>query len=192
MSEVSVISKIPLFSGCSEEVLKKVASRLKRVIYPSGNFVFKKGDLANRMYLIFTGKVAVQSGDGVVFARLAEGSFFGEMGLLYSAPRMASVKTESESEFFELSKDEFESLKKTSPEIIDRVKQIADARFEWFKKHLREELSGDKSVADFTEEQVNNFRQVFHDVDLDGSGAIDTDELGKLLFKLNGREFNRT
>jgi hypothetical protein len=137
------------------------------------------------------GKVAVQSGDGATFANLTEGSFFGEMGLLYSAPRMASVKTETECEFYELSKDEFESLKKTSPEIIERVKQIADARFEWFKKHLREELAGDKSVADFTEEQVNNFRQVFSDVDLDGSGAIDTDELGKLLFKLNGKEFTR-
>jgi len=191
MAELSLLKKIPIFAGCSDEVLQKVASHLKRVMYPSNNFVFKKGDLANRMYLINMGKVAVQSGDGVTFANLTEGSFFGEMGLLYSAPRMASVKTESECEFFELSKEEFEGLKKTSPEIIDRVKQIADARFEWFKKHLREELSGDKSPADFTEEQVNNFRQVFSDVDLDGSGAIDTDELGKLLFKLNGKEFTR-
>jgi len=150
-------------------------------------FLFKKGDLANRMYIISHGKVAVISGEGKIFAHLEDGSFFGEIGLLYSTPRIASVKTETHCDLLELTKDEFEAIKNNYPEIINKVKEIAESRFEWFKKHLQSELQTDP--ADFTEEQIQNFRQVFCDVDLDGSGAIDTEELGKLLFRLNGKQF---
>lgn len=45
------------------------------------------------MFFIHRGTVDVVSEDGeVVFAKMDEGSFFGEISLVYSVPRTASIR----------------------------------------------------------------------------------------------------
>jgi len=191
MEEVHIahLEQVPLFAGCSEEVLTSLAKPLKPRSAHKGEEIVRRGEVAHEMFFIIKGRVSVIAGNGALIADLGAGSFFGEMGLLYSLPRQASVIALTECDLYVLSKDDFEKVKDKHPEIVKKVRQIADKRFEWFKNSLKHD-SVDPNA--FTEEQINNFRQVFIDVDLDGSGVIEIDELGKLLHKLSGKHFSQS
>lgn len=57
------------------------------------------------MYFIHKGVVEVVSEDGaVVFAKMEAGAFFGEIALLFSCPRTASIRTQRDSDLFVLSR----------------------------------------------------------------------------------------
>lgn len=63
-------------------------------MYKSGEVIFREGDTADRMYYICSGKVQVSSmknGETVILATLREGEIFGEMALVDSQQRSATV-----------------------------------------------------------------------------------------------------
>ena len=63
--------------------------------YAAGETIIREGDTSTEMFIIQEGKVAVTKriGDNEVFlATLQRGDFFGEMSLLESLPRNATVR----------------------------------------------------------------------------------------------------
>lgn len=63
--------------------------------YKDGDLIVREGDASRVMFIIQRGGAVVtkQVGDGeVVLATLTRGSFFGEMSLLESLPRSATVR----------------------------------------------------------------------------------------------------
>lgn len=114
--------------------------------------------------------------------------FFGEMGLVFNAPRTASVKATEDCLLYVLQKDDFKRTEQKFPEIVKTVAQIAEDRLKWFKRDLIR--TGGFDVENLTEEQIEKYRQVFCTVDTDGSGVIETDELGILLERLTGIAFS--
>eukprot|EP01097_Dermamoeba_algensis_P006945 TRINITY_DN4338_c0_g1_i2.p1 TRINITY_DN4338_c0_g1~~TRINITY_DN4338_c0_g1_i2.p1 ORF type:complete len:375 (-),score=101.53 TRINITY_DN4338_c0_g1_i2:236-1360(-) len=140
------------------------------------------------MFFVQQGEVCVkvsEGGEEKVIATLKEGAFFGEMGLLYSVLRTADVYAATNVQLSVLSRDDFERFRYLHPEVVKKVKAIAEERFNWFKKNLVQ-----LNYDEFSEEQVAKFRQVFQDVDLDGNEKIDAEELKTLLYRLNGKLFS--
>src|SRR5260370_31420800 len=67
--------------------------------YAAGETIIREGDTSTEMFIIQEGKVAVTKriGDNEVFlATLQRGDFFGEMSLLESLPRNATVRALTE------------------------------------------------------------------------------------------------
>ena len=63
--------------------------------YAAGETIIREGEMSTEMFIIQEGKVAVTKkiGDNEVFlATLERGDFFGEMSLLESLPRTATVR----------------------------------------------------------------------------------------------------
>jgi CRP-like cAMP-binding protein len=63
--------------------------------YNPGDIIVREGDETREMFVIQEGEVVVTKnvgGQEVEFARLSRGSFFGEMSLLESMPRNATVR----------------------------------------------------------------------------------------------------
>ncbi|XP_041045215.1 cyclic nucleotide-gated cation channel beta-3-like [Carcharodon carcharias] len=83
----AIISKVDLFKDCDQQMIYDMLLRLKSVVYLPGDFVCKKGDIGNEMYIIKTGQVQVLGGpDGKkVLITLKVGSVFGEISLLAGA-----------------------------------------------------------------------------------------------------------
>eukprot|EP01103_Thecamoeba_quadrilineata_P009824 TRINITY_DN1999_c0_g2_i1.p1 TRINITY_DN1999_c0_g2~~TRINITY_DN1999_c0_g2_i1.p1 ORF type:complete len:276 (-),score=53.11 TRINITY_DN1999_c0_g2_i1:112-939(-) len=185
---VSLLEHVPLFTGCSQEVLAAIAKPMKPRNFTMNERLVVQGDTANEMFFIIKGKVSIIA-DEKHIADLGPGSFFGEMGILYSVPRKASVVALSDGQLLILSKPDFEVVKKDHPQIIEKVQLIADKRFEWFIDQLKASASSDP--ANYSAEQIEKFRQVFCDVDIDNSGSIDINELGTLLKRLSGKEFSQ-
>jgi membrane protein len=60
-----------------------------------GQVVFRQGDLANEMYVIVRGRLAMVK-DGEVVAVMEKGQAFGEVGSLLGLPRTATARVESD------------------------------------------------------------------------------------------------
>ena len=63
--------------------------------YKAGEVIFRQGDSGSVFFVIKAGSVAVQSGNRTLQV-LGEGEIFGEMALVDSQPRSASVLAETD------------------------------------------------------------------------------------------------
>jgi len=191
--DLSLLERVPLFADCSEETLRSLAKHMRRKKVEQNEYLVKRGEIAQEMFFIINGRVSIMAGSTTEtnshITDLGDGSFCGEMGLLYEIPRTASVITLTTCDLCVLQKNDFEEFKKLHPEIIEKIRLIADKRFEWFKNHLKQNASDSPS---FSNEQIEKFRKAFMDVDLDGNGTVDFNGLGILMYRLTGKEFSQT
>ncbi|ODV86451.1 hypothetical protein CANARDRAFT_190844, partial [[Candida] arabinofermentans NRRL YB-2248] len=81
-----------LFQNAPKTFFAALARSLRLVTYNPQEYIVKAGEQARSMYWILRGTVGVTSTDGeAVYAELAAGSFFGEIGILFNRPRTATV-----------------------------------------------------------------------------------------------------
>ena len=110
---------VPIFAGLTEETLKNLSNRATQTVIAGGTMIVKEGEMGNRFYLISSGSVRVikSSGgtDAVELATLRKGQFFGEMCILETLPRVATVEALEETTLFSLSSMAFYNLYETAP-----------------------------------------------------------------------------
>jgi F-box/leucine-rich repeat protein 7 len=86
------LKEFTLFQNAPETFFVELSKTLRLVQYRPQEYIVKVGEPAKSMYWIFRGTVGVTSADGEsVYAELAAGSFFGEIGILFNRPRTATV-----------------------------------------------------------------------------------------------------
>jgi len=121
------LRRIPLFSHVSDADLDSIASLLIERRFPKNKTIVEEGLSGDYMYVLREGQVKVTklSSDGreKILELLEAGDFFGEMSLLDSAPRSASVKALAEARVLALSRHDFLSLLKRSPDLAMAVVQ---------------------------------------------------------------------
>lgn len=110
---------VPLFEGLSEGQLAGVEALVKETRVPSEQLLFREGDPVDAFYLVMKGNVTVfRDSPGKplqVLARLEEGGFFGEMGLLNRTRRLASARTSSASVLLSIDKVDLLALLQQNP-----------------------------------------------------------------------------
>jgi CRP-like cAMP-binding protein len=109
--------------------LHKLALTLKPVAYPAQSFVMKLGDVGQEMYFVARGEVEVLDGSGKQLAKLREGDFFGELSLLRSEPRNASIRTTTACDLFVLEKHDFDEAMRNHPEFAAGLHDAARSRY---------------------------------------------------------------
>eukprot|EP00900_Chrysochromulina_parva_P017310 jgi/Chrpa1/25580/Chrysochromulina_OHIO_Genome00008299-RA len=102
-----MLVSVPLLSQLTAERRDALLGRLKLETFAPGAFVFKQGDLGDRLYIIKAGEVVVSVRDDVVggerpLNRLYTGQYFGERALLKEEPRMAKNVLLSETGYLKL------------------------------------------------------------------------------------------
>jgi CRP-like cAMP-binding protein len=89
------LQKVPLFRRLSNRELKLLANLVREQRYAPGSVIVKEGASGQGLYIVKEGAVSVRKG-GRRVARLGAGEFFGEMSILDSGPRTASVEADTE------------------------------------------------------------------------------------------------
>jgi len=88
-------------------------------VYQKSDVIFEENSLGNEMYVVHSGKVKVSTkapGREVDLATLGPGEFFGEMALVDSAPRTATVTSlEDNTRLIALDQDKFLYLVSQQP-----------------------------------------------------------------------------
>lgn len=81
---------VPIFSACSDAELAEVDRVADEVHVEAGRTIMSQGDLGQELAVVIEGQVEVVK-DGTPIATLGPGSYFGEIALLDSLTRTASV-----------------------------------------------------------------------------------------------------
>jgi len=125
--QISLLKSIPLFRNLAEADLELISKSLHKETYPKGEFVFRKGDFGDTMYLVETGQVAVVGDDGrETIAFMGPGSFVGEISLLLAQPRTANLQIMLDAQLWALRKTEFDHLIATRPTIaLEMMRELS-------------------------------------------------------------------
>jgi CRP-like cAMP-binding protein len=82
------------------------------------------------MFLICRGEVEVVESSGQIKGTLKEGDIFGEVGVLKSTPRNATVRAKRMVDLFVLEKCSFQRILSEHPQFAERISTIAQSRYD--------------------------------------------------------------
>ena len=120
------------FPSLTQPQLVWVTSKLKQEKYPSGSVIIRKGEAADKFFIVTKGYVEVHlhipGGQELVVSRVESGQYFGEVALLHGGPRMVTIcaAPDTDVEVAVLNKSDFNQLvgeSKTTRKQIDGVAQ---------------------------------------------------------------------
>ncbi len=122
----AMIGRVPLFAALDAAAVREVGRRLRARVALPGEKIVAVGGPSDAMYFIAAGRVTVNTTSGPVV--LAEGDFFGEMGLLESRPRNADVVANGYCHLLVLYRRDFNRLLDRHPEIRSEIEAVAQQR----------------------------------------------------------------
>ena len=128
--------KIPLFSSLPTADLLTVIQRMALHEVVPQQVVVKEGDRGGSLYVIVDGAVAVTVGEGAAtrqLARLEQGAFFGELGLLTDDPRSATVTAVEPTRLLEISRD-------LAWEVIEHAPEVLRTLLRFFRDRMLDRL----------------------------------------------------
>jgi CRP/FNR family transcriptional regulator, cyclic AMP receptor protein len=129
---LEALRSIPLFARVADSDLEQIASHVIERRYPRNTTIVEEGLAGDYMYIIREGRVKVtklsEDGREKILEFLEAGSFVGEMALLERAPRSASVKTLAPVRLLALSRNDFLSLLRRSPDLGLAVIEVLCSR----------------------------------------------------------------
>lgn len=127
-----LLASVELFGEMHEEEIDDLTALAQIKKLTKDTTVFHAGDPADAVFVVASGrvKVVITSSDGKEFILtvLGSGQVFGEMALLESAPRSASVVTLSAVEVLVINRVDFQRLLDSNPRISLRLMAILSRR----------------------------------------------------------------
>ena len=96
----------PVFRSLSTTSIDFLCSRGTLAYFDQDQVVFQQGDRGDSLYLMLRGSVTIEV-HGHAIRRLDQGSFFGEIAMIASLPRTATVRTVNAGVFFKIDADDF-------------------------------------------------------------------------------------
>jgi len=122
------LRRVKLFDQLDDRLLRLLATLFATERHPEGRLIIHQGDQADRFYIIVRGAVEVlmteEPGTERRVAVLEDGDHFGEIALLHSVPRTASVRTLMQSTLLSLQRQQFELLLEQAPELRARIDSV--------------------------------------------------------------------
>ena len=135
---IQCLKKITIFSQLDAEELDLMADQLHLLRSSKGNVIFKEGDSGDFVCFVVDGilevvKVAADGSERSI-AKLISGCSIGEMAVVGSFPRSATVRARSEATLLTLKRDRLERICREQPQIGVKIfKAIAQL----LSMHLR-------------------------------------------------------
>ncbi len=148
------LANMPLFGKLSERELLRVMQAVEARDYKDGEVVIKEGDRGDELFIVLEGSVRVTRG-GEVLTRLGAGEHFGEMALIRSVPRSATIVAEGAAEliairradFFEILRREHEVAVKMLWQFLGVLADRLDATSSELR-HAKQELAAEDITVD--------------------------------------------
>jgi len=114
------LANMPLFGKLTERELLRVMQAVDAREYADGDTVIREGDKGDELFIVLAGIAVVKRGDQVL-TRLGAGEHFGEMALIRSVPRSATVVAEGPAELIAIKRSDFFELLRKEHEIAVKM-----------------------------------------------------------------------
>ncbi len=121
------LANVELFSSLSKRDLEKLATWTDEMTFPAGKELAREGAFAHEFFVIEDGAAEVRQGESRI-AELGPGDFFGEIGLLETERRTATVVTTRPVTAIVMFQREFRQMEKEMPAVAEQVRGAIRAR----------------------------------------------------------------
>jgi CRP-like cAMP-binding protein len=118
--KVDVLSRVPLFGGLSRRELDEIARNVTEVDIAPQEYLAFEGEIGTQAMVILAGKVTVRK-KGRKIAELGTGDVVGEMSLVTSRPRNATVRAESFVSALVMDSKEFANVMDEHPQVATKI-----------------------------------------------------------------------
>lgn len=116
----AVLAQVPLFAACSKGDLRILARHLEVVQCAAGTELIRQGDVGDSFIVLFSGRGSVWHGRRKVDS-FGPGEHVGELSLLDSAPRDATVMADTDVVIGVLGARVFRAILREAPSISDKL-----------------------------------------------------------------------
>ena len=127
--ETKTLAGISLFSGLSKKELTRLDQWSDEVNVPAGTPLTGEGRFAHEFCVIVDGTATVTR-DGRMIAELGAGDFFGEIALLETTRRTATVTASTPVRLIVMFEREFRLMTSEMPAVADRIRATLRARLD--------------------------------------------------------------
>lgn len=119
------LESVPILKTLTENERLTIADSLKPVSFQAGSTICKQGDRGNSFYILEGGNVvctqqSASSPDPIEVANLGPGAYFGEIALLTSKPRQATVTATVDSKLLCLDRQVFKRVLGPLTDVLKR------------------------------------------------------------------------
>ena len=131
LERILLLREIPIFADLSPDDLKLVAETAREEWYPQNTVIFHQGDEGNLMFVIVEGHLHVlRSANGTeqILAERSSGDFVGEMAIIESAPRSATLRTQSDVRVLAIDGETFKGILRERPDVSFAVLRSVSRR----------------------------------------------------------------
>jgi len=118
--ELALLRSVPLFATLGLPEVEVVARELQPMEVQAGDEIVHEGDPGDRYYVVADGELEV-SADGAPMRTLSRGEGFGEIALLHSVPRTATVTARTRARLYALGREPFLAAVAVQPVAAERV-----------------------------------------------------------------------
>jgi len=138
MITAKMLAEFDLFSNTSDEALGEIAAICETVKFPSGSYVFKEGETADKLHLLISGSIALRVNltsrpDSVTVSFVSRPhQTLGWSGVVSPNHYTASAYCEEDAELIVIPSDKFlrilEKYPQTGYQVMLRITQIISDR----------------------------------------------------------------
>jgi CRP-like cAMP-binding protein len=127
VEKVLFLKSVDLFRALAGEELAQIAEIAEEQPFAAGEQVFAEGEPGDALYLVVEGAVKVHRGQRQL-AHLGVRDVFGEMAVLDSEPRSASVTAVKDAVLLKIARDDFRDILQERPEIGMGIVKVLSRR----------------------------------------------------------------
>jgi CRP/FNR family transcriptional regulator, cyclic AMP receptor protein len=124
---VEIFGRVPLFAGLRESDLKKLTRQLTARRFRAGQTITTQGQSGIGFFVIEEGTATVEV-EGEVVRTLGEGDYFGEVALIDSGPRSATITATTDLRCRGMTAWEFRPFVHEHPEVAWALMEYLVAR----------------------------------------------------------------
>jgi len=129
MTDAERIASIPVFAGLPDRELEMIARAASLVEANAGHVIMAEGDFGHCMFIIERGTAEITR-DGEVVATVGPGDVIGEIAVLASGRRTASIVATTPLRLWSLFKRDVWRLEEQAPGAAKRLRDVLGSRLE--------------------------------------------------------------
>ncbi len=143
------LKDVELFKSLPDSTLTELSEQCQTIVLQPGETLFKDGDPGHYMYVVLGGNLTIFK-EGQKISTINSGQVFGEMAIIESKNRSATVQAADQTILMEITKPQFDSLLASNDQFLfsllntlsDRSRgNISDLAMGYKKKEAQEKVS---------------------------------------------------
>lgn len=127
MSIEEFLSRVPIFASCTPGEISQIAAVAQENDFQPGQIIVTQGTPGQAFYLVLSGRVEIIR-DQTSLGAFGPGDFFGDMSLLDTAPRSATIRAIEPTTCIMLSSWDFKAMLAEHPSIAIKLLEVLSRR----------------------------------------------------------------